>query len=202
MEKALFFIDRVSTWTGKAFAWCILILTLGVSYEVFMRYVLRDPTAWAFDLSYMMYGALFMMGGAYALSRDSHVRGDVVFLLLKPRTQAIIEFTLYFLFFFPGVTALIYAGIPYAAESIRYKELSIYSPAGMPIYPTKILIPIAAAFLWLQGVAQTIRCIICMRTGAWPAHLHDVEEMETVILHQHESEMAKQQAGQVPGDAR
>lgn len=202
MEKALFFIDRVSTWTGKAFAWCILILTLGVSYEVFMRYVLRDPTAWAFDLSYMMYGALFMMGGAYALSRDSHVRGDVVFRLWKPRTQAIIEFTLYFLFFFPGVTALIYAGIPYAAESWRFKELSIYSPAGMPIYPTKILIPIAAAFLWLQGVAQTIRCIICMRTGAWPAHLHDVEEVETVILHQHESEMVKQQAGQVPGDAR
>lgn len=195
MTRFIFLVDLLTAWVGKVFSWCILLLTFGVGYEVFVRYALRDPTAWAFDISYMMYGTLFMMAGAYTLSRDGHVRGDVIYRLWKPRTQAIVEFVLYFLFFFPGVLALIIAGADYANDSWFYNELSVMSPANVPIFQFKTVIPVAGALLFLQGLAQVCRCIICMRTGAWPAHLEDVEEMETVLLHQHEEE-ARQSAGQ------
>lgn len=188
MLNTIFLIDRISSWTAKAFAWCILIMTFGVSYEVFMRYILRDPTPWAFDLSYMMYGTLFMVGGAYTLSRDGHVRGDVIYRLLQPKTQARIELVLYFLFFFPGILALIFAGWKYAAQSFSYQEVSVYSPANVPIFQFKMIIPFAGGLLFLQGVAQVFRCIICIRTGLWPAHLEDVEETETMLIHGKEDE--------------
>jgi len=190
MMAFILFIDKVTAWAGKAFAWCILIMTFGVSYEVFVRYVLRDPTSWAFDLSYMMYGTLFMMAGAYALARDAHVRGDVVYRLLKPKTQAVIELILYILFFFPGILALIFAGMEYAKESWFYGEVSVMSPANVPIFQFKTVIPVAGTLLLLQGMAQVCRCILCIRTGEWPAHLEDVEEMETMMQHQYEDEPA------------
>ena len=186
MERIITVIDKISAWVGKAFAWCIMILAFGVGYEVFVRYVLRDPTAWAFDISYMMYGTLFMMAGAYTLSRDGHVRGDVVYRLWKPQTQAKVELVLYFLFFFPGVLALVFAGYEYAAESFFYKEVSVMSPANVPVFQFKAVIPAAGALLFLQGIAQVCRCILCIKTGSWPAHIEDVEEMETVLLHQQE----------------
>jgi TRAP-type mannitol/chloroaromatic compound transport system permease small subunit len=189
---------------GHAFAWCILVLTFAVSYEVFVRYALRDPTAWAFDVSYIMYGALFMMAGAYTLSRDGHVRGDVFYRLWPPRVQAGGELVLYLLFFFPGVLALVYAGYDYAAESVGYWEASINSPAGVKIYPLKIILPVSAFFLVLQGIAECIRCIQCLRTGAWPKRLHDVEEMETLIRERkrkEEARMAAQQSGGTTGEA-
>ena len=167
---------------GKAFGWCIAVMTVGTCYEVFMRYVLRAPTDWAFDMSYCMYGALFMMAGAYTLSRNGHVRGDVVYRLLPMRTQAAIELVLYIIFFFPGFLALLWYGAPYAYTSFLIRELSIYSPAGMPIWPLKILIPLGSLFLLIQGVAEVARCIICIRDGVWPQRLHDVEEMESAIL--------------------
>ncbi|MDJ0935124.1 MAG: TRAP transporter small permease subunit [Kiloniellales bacterium] len=196
MTRFIFLVDLLTAWVGKAFSWCILLLTFGVGYEVFVRYALRNPTAWAFDISYMMYGTLFMMAGAYTLSRDGHVRGDVIYRLWKPRTQAIVEFILYFLFFFPGVLALIIAGADYASDSWFYSEVSVMSPANVPIFQFKTIIPVAGGLLFLQGLAQVCRCIICMRTGAWPAHLEDVEEMETVLLHQHEEEVLKGDDGQ------
>ena len=190
MERLITTIDKISAWVGKAFAWCILILAFGVGYEVFVRYVLRDPTAWAFDISYMMYGTLFMMAGAYTLSRDGHVRGDVIYRLWKPRTQAKVELVLYFLFFFPGVLALVFAGYEYASESLFYKEVSVMSPANVPIFQFKFVIPAAGALLCLQGVAQVCRCILCIKTGKWPEHIEDVEEMETMLLHQQEDAAA------------
>ncbi|MGI9304771.1 MAG: TRAP transporter small permease subunit [Gammaproteobacteria bacterium] len=194
MEWFVFFVDKVTAWAGKAFAWCILIMTFSVSYEVFVRYVLGDPTSWAFDISYMMYGTLFMMAGAYTLSRDGHVRGDVLYRLWKPKTQAALELVLYILFFFPGVLALVFAGIKYANKSWFYGEVSVMSPANVPIFQFKTIIPIAGALLVLQGLAQVCRCIMCLRSGKWPPHLEDVEEMETVIQHQHED------ASEVLGD--
>ena len=185
LQKFLLTIDRFSMAVGHAFAWCILILTLGTSYEVFMRYVLNDPTSWAFDMSYIMYGGLFLMSGAYALSRDAHVRGDVLFRLLRPRVQATIELILYFIFFYPGVTALIIAGYGYAHDSFGYKEVSVNSPVGVPIWQLKALIPIAGIVLFIQGIAQVIRCILCIRQGYWPRKLHDVEELESVLQHEH-----------------
>jgi TRAP-type mannitol/chloroaromatic compound transport system permease small subunit len=190
MERFIFLVDSFTAWVGKAFAWMILLLSIGVGYEVFVRYALRDPTSWAFDLSYMMYGTLFMMAGAYALARDSHVRGDVVYRLWQPKTQATVELILYILFFFPGILAFIFAGADYAAESWSYNygkgEVSINSPAGVPISQFKTIIPIAGGLLFLQGMAQVCRCIICIKTGKWPAHLEDVEELEIALLKEQE----------------
>lgn len=186
MTKFLYFIDSISTWVGKAFAWMILVLTLAVSYEVMVRYVFRAPTTWAFDISYISYGALFLMAGAYALVRNGHVRADVFYRFWKPRTQASMDLILYIIFFLPGVAALIYSGWKYAEFSVRFKEVSIFSPAGIPIYPLKVLIPITGVFLLLQGIAEIIRCLICIRTGQWPQRLHDVEETESIILREQE----------------
>ena len=183
MSGLLFTIDRLSAWVGKAFAWCILALTLGISYEVFVRYVLTAPTKWAFDYSYIMYGALFMMAGAYTLSRDGHVRGNFVYRMWAPRVQASVDLILHLVFFFPGITALIIAGTDFAAYSWRFLEVSSSSPADIPVFPLKTLIPIAGVILFLQGIAEVIRCVMCIRDGKWPTRLHDVEETETVLMH-------------------
>ena len=165
-----------------------------------MRYLLRNPTSWAFDMSYMMYGTLFMMAGAYALSRDAHVRGDIFYRLWKPRTQATVEVVLYFLFFFPGVIALVWVGWDYAAESMTYNggrgEVSTNSPADVPIFQFKAIIPLAAGLMAIQGVAQVLRCIQCLKTGEWPAILADVVEMEEVLLHQYQEQQAREGAGE------
>jgi TRAP-type mannitol/chloroaromatic compound transport system permease small subunit len=200
MKKFLDFIDTFSTWVGKSFAWLILVLTFGISYEVFVRYVLRAPTTWAFDFSYINYGALFLMAGAYTLMRNGHVRADVLYRLWKPRTQASFDLTLYILFFMPAVLAFIYAGWPYAMMSVRFKEVSIFSPAGIPIFPLKMLIPVAGVMLLIQGIAEIIRCILCIKRGAWPPRMHDVEETESVILqeqriHAHDADIASGQKG-------
>jgi TRAP-type mannitol/chloroaromatic compound transport system permease small subunit len=194
LQKFLLTIDRFSMAVGHAFAWCILILTLGTSYEVFMRYLLNNPTSWAFDMSYILYGGLFIMSGAYALSRNAHVRGDILFRLLRPRWQAGIELVLYFIFFYPGVTALIIAGYGYAHDSFGYKEVSVNSPVGVPIWQLKALIPLAGIMLFIQGIAQVIRCILCLRDGFWPAQLHDVEEMDATLKSEHEKEVAAEGA--------
>lgn len=201
MMKLILTIDRFNAALGKAFGWYILILTFGTSYEVFVRYALRDPTVWAYDLSYNMYGALFIMAGAYTLGRNAHVRGDFVYRLLTPRWQAGIDLVLFFLFFFPGVLALTFAGYQYAGESWHYHEVSVYSPADIPIFPLKTLIPCAGATLFLQGVAEVLRCVLCLREGDWPQRLHDVEEMETAILHEQEYKKAHSEQT-IGGEAR
>jgi TRAP-type mannitol/chloroaromatic compound transport system permease small subunit len=182
MEAYIRFADKISSWVGRAFAWCILLMTFGVAYEVFVRYFLRAPTTWAFDISYMMYGTLFMMAGAYTLARDGHVRADVFYRLWPPRVQATIELILYFLFFFPGVLALIFAGWKYASRSIRFMEVSVMSPAGVPIFQFKTIIVAAGVLLLIQGIAQVFRCILCLRRGAWPPKESDVEELENQLI--------------------
>lgn len=188
MNPFLHFVDSLSASVGKAFGWCIMVLTFATCYEVFVRYVLNSPTAWAFDMSVQMYGALFMMAGAYTLSRNGHVRGDVLHRLLPPRGQAGIDLTLYILFLLPGVFALIWYGYDFAADSWRYKEVSWSSPARVQIYFFKTLIPVAGFLVLLQGIAEAVRCVMCLRSGEWPERLHDVEETETMALHQHEDE--------------
>jgi TRAP-type mannitol/chloroaromatic compound transport system permease small subunit len=177
-------VDVLSKTVGHAFAWCIIILTFGTSYEVFVRYVLNNPTSWAFDFSYLMYGALFFMAGAYTLSRNGHVRGDFIYRMWPPRGQATIELVLYILFF-PGVLALMYSGWLYGVEAFRIREVSVNSPAGIPVWQLKLLIPFGAGLLALQGIAEVLRCILCIRDGQWPARLHDVEELEDVLVQQH-----------------
>lgn len=188
MNPFLYFVDSLSAWMGKAFGWTILILTLATCYEVFVRYVLNAPTTWAFDVSVQMYGALFMMAGAYTLSRNGHVRGDVIHRLLPIKVQASIDLTLYILFLLPGTFALIVYGYQFASDSWAYQEVSWNSPARIQIYFFKSLIPIAGFLVLLQGIAEMVRCVACLRTGAWPMRLEDVEETETMLKHRQEDE--------------
>jgi len=182
LDRLIFAIDQLSKTVGHAFAWCLIILTLGTCYEVFVRYALNSPTSWAFDFSYLMYGAVFYMAGAYTLSRGGHVRADMFFRLLAPRKQAAIELALYLLFFFPGMIALVIAGWAYGFDSMKIFESSVNSPVGVPIWPLKMMIPFGAGLMVLQGFAEVLRCIVCLRTGSWPPRLHDVEELEKQIL--------------------
>jgi TRAP-type mannitol/chloroaromatic compound transport system permease small subunit len=174
-------IEGLSLWVGRAFGWCILILTLSISYEVFVRYVLNSPTVWAFDMMIQMYGALFLMCGAYALAQDTHVRADVLYRLFPVKVQASLDFVLYFLFFFPGVLALAWYGWEIASDSWRYKEVSFNSPASIQIYFFKSLIPIAGFLLVFQGVSELVRCVMAFRTGVWPERLVDVRETEDIL---------------------
>ena len=184
MQKALLFVDKLSTWVGQAFSICIVLLTLQVSWEVFSRYVLDTPHAWAFDVMIMFYGTLFMMAGAYTLSKNGHVRGDVLYGFFKPRTQATIDLILYIVAFIPGVIALTYAGYFYAEDSWRINEHSTITYEGPPVYPFKTVIPLAGAFLLAQGVVEIIRCVICLKQGEWPSRIQDVEEVDVEKLKQ------------------
>jgi len=184
MQRILLTIDKISTYVGQAFAWLIVALTAMISWEVFSRYVLSHPHAWAFDAMIMLYGTLFMMAGAYTLSKNGHVRGDVLYGFFPPRLQAGLDLTLYVLFFIPGVIALIWAGYRYAGESWAINEHSNITADGPPIYPFKTIIPVAGAFLLLQGAVEIVRCVICLAQGEWPSREEDVEEVDVDKLKQ------------------
>lgn len=193
MQKLLFFVDRVSTFAGKFFAWSIVGLTFLISWEVFSRYVLNEPHAWVLDAQIMLYGALFMMAGAYTLAHGGHVRGDVLYGFFEPRTQATIDLVLYILFFMPGIFALAYAGWGFANESLAIRE-NTFSPEPLPLYPFKFIIPLAAFFLLLQGMVEILRCIICLKQGSWPSRIPDVEEVDVeqlkVMVHVKDEDIA------------
>ena len=178
MQKLLLFVDKVSTWVGHSFSWLIVGLTALISWEVFSRYALDNPHAWAFDVMIQMYGALFMMAGAYTLAKNGHVRGDVVYGFFTPRAQAGLDLTLYIVFFIPGVVALVWAGYTYAAESWAIREGSNITSGGPAYYPFKTVIPVAGAFVLVQGIVEIIRCVICIRQGEWPSREEDVQEVD------------------------
>ena len=184
MQRILLTIDKISTFVGQAFAWLIVALTALISWEVYSRYVLGNPHAWAFDAMIMLYGTLFMMAGAYTLSKNGHVRGDVLYGFFPPRLQAGLDLALYVLFFLPGVVALIWAGYRYAGESWAINEHSNITAEGPPIYPFKTIIPVAGAFLLLQGVVEIVRCVVCLAQGDWPSREEDVEEVDVDKLKQ------------------
>ena len=195
MQKLLLTIDKISTFVGQTFSWLIVSLTLMISWEVFSRYALDDPHSWALDVMVMMYGTLFMMAGAYTLAKAGHVRGDVLYGFFEPRTQATIDLILFVLFFMPGVFALTYAGYFYAAESWAINEHSTITSEGPPIYPFKTMLPLAGAFLLVQGVVEIIRCVICIQQGQWPSREEDVEEVDVgklkEMVHVKDEDIAK-----------
>ena len=180
VQRLLLFADHVSTWAGKTAAWLIIVLTAAVCLEVVKRYLLNAPTAWAFDADYMLYGVLFMMCGAYTLAQDGHVRGDFLYSSMRPRTQASLDLVLYIVFFLPGIAALAYAGWDFAHASWVIREHVNDTADGPAVYPFKAVIPVAGTLVLLQGIAEIIRCVICLRTGAWPARLKDAEEIDVV----------------------
>jgi TRAP-type mannitol/chloroaromatic compound transport system permease small subunit len=179
-QRFLHTIDGISTWTGKLAAWLIVGLMTLVCVEVFKRYIMNMPTAWIFDASNMMYGTLFMIGGAYTLAQNAHVRGDFLYSSMRPRTQALLDLVLYIAFFLPGIAALVYAGWDYASDSWRINEHSNVTADGPPVYHFKFMIPLAGALLLLQGAAEIMRCIVCLKTGVWPSRLKDVSEIDVV----------------------
>ena len=174
-------VDYVSETIGRTFGWAVLVLTAGTCYEGFRRYMLRDPTDWDFDLSYMLYGALFLMSGAYALAQGSHVRGDFLYRKWKPATQGKVDLVLYFLFFFPGVLALVFSGFFYGWDAMRIQEVSVNSPVGVPVWPLKMVIFVAGLTLLLQGMAEVCRCILAIRNNEWPPRGKDVVEIEKAL---------------------
>jgi TRAP-type mannitol/chloroaromatic compound transport system permease small subunit len=179
-QQFLLGVDRISTWTGKAVSWLIALLTIVVCVEVFKRYLLNMPTAWIFDASNIIYGTFFMMCGAYTMAQDGHVRGDFLYSSMKPRTQAALDLVLYFVFFIPGILALMYAGYEYAGDAWRIQEHSNTTANGPPVYHFKTVIPIAGALMMLQGAAEIVRCVVCLKTGEWPARLKDAEEIDVI----------------------
>jgi TRAP-type mannitol/chloroaromatic compound transport system permease small subunit len=179
-QRFLYAIDGISTWTGKLAAWLIIGLMGLVCIEVFKRYIINMPTAWIFDASNMMYGTLFMLCGAYTLAQNGHVRGDFLYSSMRPRTQASLDLVLYIVFFLPGIAALVYAGWDYASDSWRINEHSNVTADGPPVYHFKFMIPLAGALLMLQGLAEITRCVVCLKTGAWPDRLKDVSEIDVV----------------------
>ena len=182
MQKLFLTVDRISTFIGQFFSWLVVGLTALIGYEVFSRYVLNNPHAWAFDAMIMMYGTMFMMAGAYTLSKNGHVRGDILYGFLKPRTQAIFDLILYVVFFIPGVIALAYAGYEYAADSWRILEHSSITADGPPLYPFKTIIPLAGVILLFQGIVEIFRCVVCIQQGEWPSREQDVEEVDVDAL--------------------
>lgn len=177
MQKFMLFVDKASTLAGHTFSWAIIGLTFLISWEVFSRYVLNTPHAWVLDAQIMLYGILFMMAGAYTLSKSGHVRGDVLYGFFEPRTQAAIDLVLYVTFFLPGIFALTYAGWSYAGDSLAIREQT-FSPEPLPLYPFKYFIPVAGFFLLVQGLVEIARCVICLRDGKWPSRIEDVEEVD------------------------
>ena len=181
MQRFLLLVDRISTWLGQLFSWTIVGLTLLITAEVFSRYVLNQPHDWALDVQIMLYGTLFMVAGAYTLSKNGHVRGDVLYSFFMPRTQATIDLVLYVLFFLPGIVALTWAGWTFASESAAIRE-STFSATPLPVYPFKFIIPLSGGLLLLQGIVEIVRCIHCLRDGAWPSREQDVEEVDVEKL--------------------
>jgi TRAP-type mannitol/chloroaromatic compound transport system permease small subunit len=180
VQRFLHTIDGISTWVGKLTAWLMIVLMSVVCIEVFKRYAVNMPTAWIFDAENMLYGSLFMLCGAYTLAQNAHVRGDFLYSSMRPRTQATLDLVLYVVFFLPGIAALIYAGYFYAADSWHINEHSNVTADGPPVYHFKTIIPIAGALIMLQGIAEIVRCIVCLKTGEWPSRLADVAEIDVV----------------------
>lgn len=180
VQKFLHIIDGISTWVGKAAAWLIVGLMVLICVEVFKRYLMNMPTAWIFDAASMFYGTLFMLCGAYTLAQNAHVRGDFLYSSMRPRMQAALDIVLYVVFFIPGITALVYAGYHYAGDSWRILEHSNVTADGPPVYHFKTVIPVAGALVLLQGIAEIVRCIVCLQTGQWPSRLKDVAETDVI----------------------
>ena len=195
MQKILLFVDKLSTWVGQFFSWLIVALTVSITWEVFSRYALDHPHDWMFDAMIQMYGTLFMMAGAYTLSKNGHVRGDVLYSFFRPRTQATLDLILFIVFFLPGTFALTYAGFFYAADSFAILERSSITADGPTIYQFKAVIPVAGAFLLAQGIVEIVRCIVCIREGDWPSRGADVQEVDVdklkEMVHVKDEDIAK-----------
>jgi TRAP-type mannitol/chloroaromatic compound transport system permease small subunit len=160
-------IDKFSDVTGRMFSYLVYPLVGCVAYEVFARYVFGAPTVWAYDITYMFYGSIFMLGAAYTLLKKGHIRTDLFYNNWSPQKQGKIDAIMYLLFFFPGMILYLFAGIDYAAHSWITNEKSSNSPWMPIIYPFKAVIPVAAALILIQGVSEFIKSLHAWKKGEW-----------------------------------
>lgn len=173
--KTIKTIDAFSEWSGKLFAWMMVPLFLGLTYEVVARYVFNAPTQWAFDVTYMLYGSHFMLGAAFTLMKGGHIRTDIFYEKFSPKAKGVVDAIGYLVFFFPAVLFLLIAGGDAAFRSWRMLEKSEISPWRPPIYPFKTVIPIAALLLLVQGVAEFLKSVYAVRTGNLYAETKAIE---------------------------
>jgi TRAP-type mannitol/chloroaromatic compound transport system permease small subunit len=197
VQNFLYGVDRLSTWVGKLFSWLIVVLMAVVCIEVFKRYILNAPTAWIFDAENMLYGTLFMLCGAYTLAQNAHVRGDFLYSSMRPRTQAWLDLVLYIVFFIPGIAALIYSGWIFAVESWTINEHSTVTADGPPVWQFKFMIPLAGVMVMIQGFAEIVRCVVCLRTGEWPSRLADVTETDVIEEQLSQSEFVDEESRKI-----
>jgi TRAP-type mannitol/chloroaromatic compound transport system permease small subunit len=163
VDRLVAAIDASSTATGWLAGWLILPMTLAVFYEVVARYAFNAPTIWAYDVTYMLYGAQFMLAAAYTLLKGGHIRTDVFYERWSPRRRAIVDMICYLLFFFPGLAFILYASGVEAWHAWRVGERSDWTPWRPILYPLKAMIPLSTLLLILQGVAEVIRCARVIR---------------------------------------
>jgi TRAP-type mannitol/chloroaromatic compound transport system permease small subunit len=167
VDRLVRVIDAVSDWSGRLLRWLAIPLVGGLVYEVVARYVFDAPTIWAYDITYMLYGSLFMLGAAYTLYKQGHIRTDILYRLLPQRWQGIVDAALYLVFFFPAVAFLLVVGIDFAAESWSIRERTTLSAWRPPVYPLKTVIPVAAFLLLVQGVAELLKSVRTALRGRW-----------------------------------
>jgi TRAP-type mannitol/chloroaromatic compound transport system permease small subunit len=160
-------IDKVSDWSGRIVSYLVYPLVGGVAYEVIARYAFNAPTEWAYDMTYMLYGTIFMLGAAYTLLKKGHIRTDMLYGRWSPRRQGKIDAVMYLVLFFPGMILYLWAGFDYAAHSWATNEKASMSPWMPIIYPFKTVIPVTAAMLLIQGVSEFLKSVHAWKRGEW-----------------------------------
>ncbi|MCL6608294.1 MAG: TRAP transporter small permease subunit [Geminicoccaceae bacterium] len=158
-------IDRFTLSTAAVFCWLVVPLVAAMTYEVFSRYLFNRPTIWAYDVSYMLYGSHFMLGAAYTLYRGGHIRTDIFYQNWSPRTKGIVDATLYVLFFFPGIVLFFWMSLQEALHSLDIWEVSAASPWRPVMWPFKMMMPLALALLFLQGISEFLKSAYAAKTG-------------------------------------
>ena len=168
MSKTIVGIDRFSKLIGNIVCWITIPLILGMVYEVFARKLFLAPTIWAYDMSRFLYGALFMLGAGYALSKGVHIRADFLYRNFKTKTQGKIDFWLYILFYFPGLIVFLYMTVGFVVESIQRGEKGM-DTAWMPLmWPIKMCLLIGIIFLLIQGISELLKSYWAAKKGEWP----------------------------------
>jgi TRAP-type mannitol/chloroaromatic compound transport system permease small subunit len=165
LVKAVNAIDRFTDRTGSAIAWLNVPLVLVVTYEVVMRYVFDAPTIWVFDVTYMLYGTIFMLGAAYALHKGAHIRTDFFYEKWTAKTKGMVDSISYIAFFFPSLIMLLAASGNEAWYAFTIHETSEQTPWRPILWPYKSVVPLTCIFLMVQGVSETIKSVYAWRTG-------------------------------------
>ena len=168
MARSIVNIDKFSKWIGNVVCWILMPLIFAMTYEVFARKLFHAPTIWAYDISRFLYGALFMLGAGYALSKGVHIRADFLYRNFKTKNQGTIDFWLYILFYFPGLIVFLYMTIGYVGESIQRGERGMDTTWMPYMWPIKTCLLVGIVFLLIQGISELLKSYWAATRGKWP----------------------------------